>query len=137
LNRSLLTVLFVSTISLHSDTEDLSTLELALYTADLLEVFDTKGLDATVFAPTDGAFTALAEADETLFKALLTEPWILHLTYLLYMHVVEGTVLSTDLSDGMEVATVIGETLTVSIDDSGVCFTNAFGDFGCVAIPDV
>jgi uncharacterized surface protein with fasciclin (FAS1) repeats len=125
-------------ILLHSSTDELSLLETALIAADFLEDFDSKDLDVTVFAPLDDAFKAVAEAEPVLLDALLTkEEWILHLQWLLLLHVTSGKVLAGDLSDGMEVETLTGELLTVKIDEKSVCFENEFGDAGCVVIADM
>lgn len=103
----------------------------------MLDAFDAKDLDATVLAPLDSGFEALAEAEPKLFEALLTKPWELHLDWLLFFHVTAGSVLSKDLSDGMEVEMGTGETLTVSIDGDSVCFVNPQQEKGCVVIADM
>ncbi|MFO7571829.1 MAG: fasciclin domain-containing protein [Gaiellaceae bacterium] len=75
----------------------------------------------TVFAPTDDAFAALPEG--TLDE--LGQPENAdQLEAILLYHVAEGETFSGDLSDGQEVETVQGATLTVSIDDSGAVQIN-------------
>jgi uncharacterized surface protein with fasciclin (FAS1) repeats len=87
-----------------------STLETALDTADLVETLSGDG-PFTVFAPTDEAFEALPEG---ALQGLLDD--MPALTAVLLHHVHSGNVLSTDLSDGMEVPTLNGDTLMVTID---------------------
>jgi uncharacterized surface protein with fasciclin (FAS1) repeats len=71
----------------------------------------------TVFAPTDAAFAkALETLDATKEQLLAMEGLPGILTY----HVVSGLVKSTDLTNGMEAATVNGGKLTISIDGSTV-----------------
>jgi uncharacterized surface protein with fasciclin (FAS1) repeats len=69
----------------------------------------------TVFAPTDDAFGALPAGaiDELLADIPLLTEVLLH-------HVHSGNVLSTDLSDGMEVPTLNDDVLVVSIDAGSV-----------------
>jgi uncharacterized surface protein with fasciclin (FAS1) repeats len=75
----------------------------------------------TVFAPTDAAFAAIPQE---VIDALLADPSG-DLTSILLYHVVSGTALSTDLSDGQEVVTVNGASVTVSIVDGEVFINNA------------
>lgn len=85
------------------------TLAAALSAAELVDTLKGSG-PYTVFAPTDQAFAALPEGTvETLLKPENRERLIQILTY----HVVPGKVMSSDLSDGMKAATVMGEELTV------------------------
>ena len=99
--------------------EDHNTLETAVIAAGLVDALSAEG-PFTVFAPTDAAFDALPEgtldavlADMDLLTAILTH------------HVVSGSVLSTDLSDGMMAMTLNGTELMVSISDNGVMIDNA------------
>eukprot|EP00977_Amphora_coffeiformis_P009280 scaffold2103_cov185-Amphora_coffeaeformis.AAC.25 len=114
------------------DTKELSTLEFALKAAGLFDIFTMYPLGYTVLAPTDEAFMELAYEYETLYKALLTAPWIAHLQWLLYSHVVEAEVKSTDLSDDMKVEVFSGDIFTVSKGDK-ICFSPAVDedDGGC------
>ena len=67
----------------------------------------------TVFAPTDEAFaTALQQLGLTADQLLADTAT---LTSILTYHVVQGEVLSTDLTDGMKAPTVNGAELTVDI----------------------
>jgi transforming growth factor-beta-induced protein len=86
-----------------------STLVAAVEAAGLVEVLKGDG-PFTVFAPTDDAFAALPAG---ALSDLLADPEALAgvLTY----HVVEGRVFASDLVDGMEVMTVQGQTLTISL----------------------
>merc|ERR1719469_435255 len=84
-----------------SGVDDLSTLVTALGLADLVDT--VSGTDVlTVFAPTNEAFAALKDVGTCLLKpenkAALTE--------VLKYHVVSEYVLSTDITDGLEVDTV-------------------------------
>ncbi len=71
----------------------------------------------TVFAPDNAAFDKLPKA--TLTDILKPENKQQHTDILTY-HVVPGTYAASDLSDGQELKTVNGETLTVSIKDGAV-----------------
>lgn len=103
-------------------TDDLSTLVTAVTAAGLGETLSDPNADLTVFAPTNAAFGALPEG--TLDDLLLPEN-VAQLTDVLTYHVVEGSVFSTDLSDGQVVETLQGGTLTVSITDAGVQINDA------------
>ena len=74
----------------------------------------------TVFAPTDDAFDALPEGT---LDAVLADMDLL--TSILTHHVAEGSVLSTDLANGMMVTTLNGTELMVTIDANGVMIDNA------------
>ena len=92
--------------------------------ASAVEVIDfTELVDApefTFFAPNDEAFSSLS-ADE--LADLLSDPGMV--ADVLRNHTVAATVPSSDLSDGMEVETQAGETLTVSIDGETVMIGDA------------
>ena len=75
----------------------------------------------TVFAPTDAAFANLPDG---LVDALLQDPQGDLTTVLLY-HVLSGTVLSSDLSDGLAAPTLQGEDVTVTISTDGVFINDA------------
>ncbi|MFM2000002.1 MAG: hypothetical protein RL204_1949, partial [Bacteroidota bacterium] len=81
----------------------------------------TLGGPFTVFAPTDAAFAALPAG---VLDALLADPSG-ELTSILLYHVLSGTVLSTDLSDGQTATTLLGEDITVTINGSGVFINDA------------
>jgi len=80
----------------------------------------------TVFAPTNEAFAALTEGTlESLLEPANKDLLVQILTY----HVVSGTALSTDLTEG-KLGTVQGEAVDVTLDPIAI---NGAG----VAIPDV
>lgn len=89
-------------------TEGFETLVAAVVAADLVETLSSEG-PFTVFAPTDEAFAALPEG--LLEKLLLEENRDLLVKILTY-HVVAGTVLAADVTDG-DVATVEGQDVTL------------------------
>ena len=99
--------------------ENHNTLETAVVAADLVDALSGEG-PFTVFAPTDDAFDALP--DGTL-DAVLADVDLL--TSILTHHVAAGSVLSTDLADGMMVTTLNGTELMVTINENGVMIDNA------------
>ena len=89
------------------------TLVAAVQAAGLVDTLKGEG-PFTVFAPTDEAFAALpAGTVEELLKPENKD----QLTAILTYHVVPGKVMSTDLQDDMEAATVQGETVTIDFDN--------------------
>lgn len=96
------------------------TLVAAVSAAELVDVLKGDG-PFTVFAPTDDAFAALPEG--TVENLLLPENKD-QLTAILTYHVVPGKVMSGDLSNGMEAATVEGSSVTIMTED-GVTVENA------------
>ena len=103
-----------------------TTLEAAIDAAELGETLSGDG-PFTVFAPTDDAFDALPAGalDDLLADIPLLTEILLH-------HVHSGNVLSTDLSDGMEVPTLNDDVLVVSIDAGSVMI-----DMSTVIQPDI
>jgi uncharacterized surface protein with fasciclin (FAS1) repeats len=87
-----------------------TTLEAAVIAAELADDLSGTG-PFTVFAPTDAAFAALPAG---VVDALLLDPTG-DLAQILLYHVVSGSVLSTDLSDGQVVTTLQGQTVTIDI----------------------
>jgi uncharacterized surface protein with fasciclin (FAS1) repeats len=81
----------------------------------------TLGGPFTVFAPTDAAFAALPAG---VLDALLADPSG-ELTSILLYHVLSGTVLSADLTDGQTATTLLGEDITVTINGTGVFINDA------------
>jgi uncharacterized surface protein with fasciclin (FAS1) repeats len=120
-------------VSLAVRTEALSTLVTAVQTADLVETLQGDG-PFTVLAPTNDAFAAALEALGITAEELLARE---DLADILTYHVVAGSVLSSDLSNGQVVTTVQGGTLTVSITDEGVFFVDANGGRAQVTAADV
>ncbi len=97
-----------------------TTLEAAVVAAGLVETLSGTG-PFTVFAPTDNAFAALPAGT---IETLLADPTGA-LTQILLYHVVGTEALSTDLTDGQTVATLQGQTVTVTINAEGVFINNA------------
>ena len=99
---------------------DHDTLEAAVIAAGLAETLSGDG-PFTVFAPTDEAFAALPAGT---IETLLADPTGT-LTQILLYHVVGAQALSTDLTNGQTVATLQGQTVTVTINAEGVFINNA------------
>jgi len=102
-------------------TPALSTLVAAVQAAELEEVLSDETAEYTVFAPTNDAFAAIQETVDSL---LLPENKS-DLQNVLQYHVVAGRVMSTDLSDGMEVTALNGDTLVITIEDGKVMINGA------------
>ena len=115
-----------------------STLATAVATAELLPVLTDPFSEFTVFAPTNAAFEDLATSLSTTVNGLLALP---NLADILTYHVVDGTVLSTQLTAG-PVATVNGEDVIVSltngvqINDATVTLADVLADNGVVHVID-
>jgi uncharacterized surface protein with fasciclin (FAS1) repeats len=99
---------------------DHNTLEVAVIAAELADDLSGPG-PFTVFAPTDAAFAALPAG---VVDALLLDPTG-DLAQILLYHVVSGTALSTSLTDGQTITTLLGEDITVTIGMNGVMINNA------------
>ena len=84
-----------------------NTLVSAVEAAGLVDTLKGEG-PFTVFAPTDEAF---AKIPEDQIQALLANKT--QLTEVLNYHVVAGSVMSTDLEDGMQVETLQGGNLSI------------------------
>ncbi|GAA4838577.1 hypothetical protein GCM10023331_24760 [Algivirga pacifica] len=104
-----------------STSQDFTVLLAALQKAELAAVFADKEASFTVFAPNDAAFQKLLDADNGISS--LDDLDKETLTTVLQYHVVEGDVMSTDLSDGMEVETLLGEKLMIKVMD-GMVYVN-------------
>jgi len=96
-----------------------TTLVAAVTAADLVETLSGTG-PFTVFAPTDEAFAALPAG---VLDALLLPENKAVLAQILTYHVVSGTVMAADVTDG-DVATVEGQNITLST-ASGVTVNGA------------
>jgi uncharacterized surface protein with fasciclin (FAS1) repeats len=94
-----------------------TTLVAALTAADLVGAVSAPKGPLTVFAPTDDAFAALPDG---LVTCLLKENNVDALSAILTYHVVDGEVLSTDLTDGMMAETLQGEKVTINTTDGVV-----------------
>jgi uncharacterized surface protein with fasciclin (FAS1) repeats len=95
------------------------TLVNAVQTAGLVDTLKSVG-PFTVFAPTDDAFAKIQKDQLAALLANKTQ-----LTSVLTYHVVPGTVMSTDLKNGMMLKTVQGENLTISLANGSVMVNNA------------
>lgn len=113
-------------------TSDLSTLVDAVTAADLVDTLKGDG-PFTVLAPTNAAF---AEIQDTVDTLLLPENQD-QLVGVLQYHVISGDVMSTDLTNGMEVETLNGGMLTVVIEDGSVYFEDETGARAMVTTADV
>jgi transforming growth factor-beta-induced protein len=102
-------------------TADLSTLVTALDAAGLVGTLDGAG-PYTVFAPRNAAF---ADLDDAVLAGLLEEGNVDLLSRVLTFHVVSGSALSTDLTDGQMLTTLEGGMLTVGVSGSGVTINGA------------
>lgn len=115
-----------------------SVLLAAVEKAGLTETLKGEG-PFTVFAPTDTAFTDLLTALNISAEDLLNHP---DLSKVLLYHVVTGKVMSTDLTDGLEAATVQGETVRadltmgVKINDAAVSTADVETTNGVIHIID-
>ncbi len=92
-----------------------TTLVAAVTAAGLVETLKGPG-PFTVFAPTDEAFKALGTTVDDLLKPENKDKLVAILTY----HVVPGKVMAADLKDGMEAATVNGETVMIDLDNGAM-----------------
>jgi len=97
------------------------TLVAAVTAADLVATLSGPG-PFTVFAPTDDAFSALPAGT---VESLIAPENKGKLTEILTYHVVAGTVMAGDLSDGMKAQTVNGSEITVTIADGKVKINGA------------
>merc|ERR1712176_765858 len=86
----------------------------ALDQADLVTAVAEPNGPLTVFAPTDDAFAALPDG---LLDCLLKDENKGTLGDILKYHVVDGKVLSTDLTDGMMPKTLNGDMIKVDLSD--------------------
>ena len=100
---------------------------LSAASGSLVDVLQTEG-PFTVFAPVNSAFEEISEVVETLSMDDLSN--------ILLYHVAEGNVRSTDLSDGMTVNAVNGDSFTINL-DSGASITDANGGNSIIALTDV
>lgn len=96
-------------------TPAVSTLVTAVTAAQLAETLQGPG-PFTVFAPVNEAFASLPAG--TVASLLLPEN-IAALQGVLTYHVVPGNVMASDLSDGMVVKTVNGESITINVSADG------------------
>jgi uncharacterized surface protein with fasciclin (FAS1) repeats len=96
-------------------------LEAAVLAADLAGTLaDAEAV--TLFAPTDGAITALVTALEITADELLALP---NLAGILTYHAVGAVAMSTDLSDGQQITTLQGSDVSVTITGDTVMINQA------------
>eukprot|EP00951_Prasinocladus_malaysianus_P044485 scaffold574703_cov42-Prasinocladus_malaysianus.AAC.1 len=76
----------------------------------------------TVFAPTDTAIASALQALNISVEEFLASP---DLATVLQYHVVAAEAMSSDLSDGMELTTLVGEALVVSVNNGTVMINGA------------
>ncbi len=91
--------------SAEAETPEFATLLAAVSAADpsIVEALANPEAELTVFAPTDAAFAALAEAlGEEAFTEILTEEGTPRLNEILLYHVVDGIVPSSAVIEGLE-----------------------------------
>ena len=103
------------------DSDVHTTLETALISADLVETLSSDNGPFTLFAPTDSAFSLIPS---DVLSLLLSDP-MGSLSYVLSNHVHVGSLLSTELSDGIMVPTLAGTDLLVSVTDDEVFLDQA------------
>lgn len=117
---------------------DFSILVAALQKADLVSALQGEG-PFTVFAPTNPAFEKLLAALNISASELLNQP---DLAKVLLYHVVSGKVMSTDLSNGLEAATLNGEKVKfdlssgVKVNQSGVTAADIEAGNGVIHVID-
>ncbi len=100
---------------------EFNTLVDALVAAELDETLASEQELYTVFAPTDAAFAELGE--EYLADLLSNDTE--NLTKILKYHVISGNVMSTDLSDEMNVTTLEGTNISIIINGTDVMINDA------------
>ena len=116
-----------------SETPEFTTLLTAVQAADpaVLEALADPAEQLTVFAPTDAAFAALAEAlGEDAFAAVLADQE--QLTSILLFHVVPGLYMSSDVVTALEgstgapvgLGTLQGQYINITQDEEGAIFVN-------------
>ena len=122
-----------------ANSNDHGIMEAALVASGLEETLLGEG-PFTVFAPTDAAFAELSLLTGLTVDELLG---LQGMTDLLLGHVVAADVLSTDLSDGQSITTLLGNDISVGIISSSVFINNAqvttadlVGDNGVVHVID-
>merc|ERR1712087_432396 len=115
---------FRSIVDLAVGRDDLSTLVSALTTANLVDTLSGDG-PFTVLAPTNNAFAAIVVPSNVTV-----------LTSVLLYHVIGASVLSTDLSSGLIVNTLNGQSVTALVAD-GVFFYDSNGRTSQVQEADI
>ena len=101
-------------VQIAQSTPTLSTLTSAIVSAGLVQTLSGPG-PFTVFAPTNAAFEKM---DPATLNTIISTPSLL--TALLQYHVVDGDVLSTDLSNGPVETFLSGQNIEVMVSSAGV-----------------
>ncbi|WP_010663505.1 fasciclin domain-containing protein, partial [Marinilabilia salmonicolor] len=117
---AVLTPPVITVFDIISASADHTTLETALIEAQLDDDLQGEG-PFTVFAPTDAAFDALPDG---VLSDLLSDPTGALADVLLY-HVVAGTAMSTSLSDGQNITTLLDEDVVVTLSGGDVYINDA------------
>jgi uncharacterized surface protein with fasciclin (FAS1) repeats len=91
------------------------TLVTAVQAAGLVDALKAEG-PFTVFAPSDDAFAKLPEGT---VENLLEPENVDQLRAILTYHVVPGEVMAANVSDGLEAASLNGQTLSFAVSESG------------------
>ena len=124
-------------VEIASSNPDFSTLVDAVIKADLVDALADEDEDYTVFAPTNAAFEAL------LGEASLDDVPVEDLTAILLYHVLEGTTLASDLSDGLIATTLNGEDVKFTlggefpqINESNIVVTDIVASNGVIHVID-
>ena len=111
----------ITVASIIHDSPSHNILENALFETGLSDALTGSG-PFTVFAPTDDAVYALIDALEITIDEFLALP---NLADILQYHLVGDEAYSTDLTDGQEIETLLGEDITVSFTADGVFINDA------------
>ncbi|MDQ7025658.1 MAG: fasciclin domain-containing protein [Anaerolineae bacterium] len=116
-----------------ASTENISTFVAAAEAIGL----DLHSDEYTVFAPTDDAFAAAAEALGLSAEELLADTETL--AEIVNYHLVESTMLAEDVValDGEDITTVNGATIAVAMSDDGVTLADANGNVVNVVTTDI
>lgn len=127
------TIAEIVVASTEAETPEFTTLLAAVSAADpaVLEALSDPEAELTVFAPTDAAFAALAEAlGEEAFNGVLADQE--QLTNILLYHVVEGVFSSTDVAaalaemmDGVTLTMLNGDDATITMTEEGIFINDA------------
>ncbi|KAG7671704.1 hypothetical protein Ndes2526B_g07407 [Nannochloris sp. 'desiccata'] len=120
---------------LAGSTPDLSILVQAVTAANFLDPLMDPNARLTVFAPNDAAFEQLLAVLDVPAEELLADTETL--ATVLQYHVVPAVAFSTDLTDGQVIPTLLGATLTVTINDDGVFITPTGGPMAQVVAADI
>lgn len=130
------TIADIVVASTEAETPEFTTLLAAVSAADasILEALANPEAELTVFAPTDAAFAALAEAlGEDAFNEILTEEGTPRLNEILLYHVLGSTVLSGDVVAGLEAAGMDD----MMMEEDGEMEEDSEMDMGVVSFPAV